>query len=327
MKKIGFATIGTNFIVDWFLAAAELCGEFELRAVYSRTLEKGRGFAGSREGVKVYDSLEALAADPDIDAVYIASPTSCHAGQAVMMLEAGKHVLCEKPAASNRKEWGQMLDAADKAGKVVLEAMRPLFSPGFLAIRDSLTELGTIRMASFSYCQYSSRYDKFKQGIIENAFRPEFSNGALMDIGIYCTASMVGLFGRPARVYGFSYGLEGSIDGMGTICAVYEEMLGTASYSKISDAESDGVIQGEKGTLTYDCVGSPANVRIKYRSGAETVIFQQPDDHDMMYEIRAFIRMIQGKEDPDEFHRTTGLTLELTDTVRAQNGIIFPADR
>lgn len=69
MEKIRFATIGTNYVVDWFLAAAGLCSAFELRAFYSRTLEKGKVFAGQREGVRVYDSLVELAGNPDIDIV------------------------------------------------------------------------------------------------------------------------------------------------------------------------------------------------------------------------------------------------------------------
>ena len=87
-----------------------------------------------------------------------ASPNSFHAAQSIMLLTGKKHVLCEKPAASNAWEWSAMVRAAEKNGVVVLEAMRPVFHPGFQAIKDCLPRLGTLRRATFIYCQYSSRY-------------------------------------------------------------------------------------------------------------------------------------------------------------------------
>lgn len=76
-----------------------------------------------------------------------------------------------------------MRKAALENQAVLLEAMRSVYSPGFQAVRENLHKLGKIRRVSFQYCQYSRRYDNFKKGIIENAFNPALSNGALMDIG------------------------------------------------------------------------------------------------------------------------------------------------
>lgn len=326
MKKYRFATIGTNFIVRRFLNAAALCNNFELGAVYSRSLETGRQFAGDAANISIYDDLDDLAADSSIDAVYIASPTAFHKEQTIAMLASGKHVLCEKPAASTQQEWLEMLDAAAKHNVVLLEAMRPLHSPGLAIIQDHLKELGTLRSASLTYCQYSSRYDKFKNGIIENAFRPELSNGALMDIGIYCLENMLYLLGMPNRIHSEAYILPDSIDGLGTAIAVYDGMHCILQYSKISDSSAKCEIQGEKGILTYENVGAPTNIKIKYRSGEEKILFENLTEHDMRYELEAFICMMDGKASADSFQTISRQAFELSDSIRHQNGIHFTAD-
>ena len=102
----------------------------------------------------IFDDLSELAESKEINAVYIASPNSLHAAQTIQMLNGGKHVLCEKSIASNQYEFEQMQKDALKNRKVLLEAMRSVYSPGLVAIRENLSKLGTIRRASFQYCQY-----------------------------------------------------------------------------------------------------------------------------------------------------------------------------
>lgn len=327
MKKVRFATIGTNFITERFLEAGASCDSFELKAVYSRDKAKGQGFIKGQEGIAVYDSLEEVASDPNVDAVYIASPNCLHKEQTINMLRGGKHVLVEKAAASNHPEWETMLLAAKDSDLILLEAMRPLYNPGFHSIKENLTKLGTIRKVSFTYCQYSSRYDNFKKGVIQNAFRPELSNGALMDIGIYCIEPLVSLFGTPDRVEGKSYILENSIDGMGSIYGEYEGMQAFLSYSKISNSKSECEIQGENGTLIFQNIAIPKNARIHHRNGEVEQIFKESIENDMLHELEAFIRMIHKEEDPQLFQKITSHSLKIMDQVRGQTGIVFPADQ
>ena len=88
-----------------------------------------------------------------MEAVYVASPNYAHCAQSIAMMRAGKHVLCEKPMASNAREVEEMLACAREMGVVLLEAMKPIFEPSFAALRDALPALGTLRRASLSYCQ------------------------------------------------------------------------------------------------------------------------------------------------------------------------------
>ena len=180
--KVRFGVVGTNFITDWVIAGARQDERFELAAVYSRTQERADEFAAKHQIPHTFTSLEAMAESPLIDAVYIASPNFLHAEQSILCMSRGKHVLCEKPFASNAKEVRAMIEASERYGVTLMEAMKPTLTPNFKAARAALNRLGTIRRYFSCYCQYSSRYDKFKEGIVLNAFRPELSNGAMMDI-------------------------------------------------------------------------------------------------------------------------------------------------
>ena len=173
MKKIRFGVVGTNNITDWVIAGGRQDERFELVAVCSRTQEKADEFAAKHNIPHTFTSLEEMAKSPLIDAVYIATPNYVHAKQSILCMSHGKHVLCEKPFASNADEVKQMIEAAKKYGVLLMEAMIATLNPNFAIVKNHLKNLGTIRRYFASYCQYSSRYDKFKEGIVLNAFKPE----------------------------------------------------------------------------------------------------------------------------------------------------------
>jgi len=321
-----FATIGTNFITDQFIKAGQLCEDFQLSAIYARTKIRAIEYAAEYEVQNYYDSLVDLANDKDIDAVYIASPTSCHAKQAIQMLRAGKHVLCEKPVVSNTKELEAILAAAKQSKTIILEAMRPAFMPGFKAIQDNLFKLGKIRRATFSYCQYSSRYDKFKNGIIENAFNPAYSNGAIMDIGVYCVHGLVKLFGMPLAIIADGITLSNGLDGAGTILANYGDFQAELLYSKITNSYNSSEIQGEVACMIIDKISGPQNVKIIYNTGQVETLEIEPQNDDMRYEIKEFIRLITSGEPMGTYNQNSIMTMQLMDQARKMMGIRFPAD-
>lgn len=337
---IRFAVIGTNTITDKFLQAASALPDFKLCAVYSRTLARAQEYAQKNNVSLVFDSLEALANSDQIDAVYIASPNFCHAAQSILMMQHHKHVLCEKPIASNASEFQQMYDTAIKNQVILLEAMRSVFSPGFAAIRSLLPVLGTIRQVDFSFCKYSSRYDHFKEGIIENAFNPALSNAALMDIGVYCVHPLVSLFGMPASIQSSSIFLSNGFEGAGTVLLQYPDMQATLRYSKISDSHLPSQIQGEAATLLIDKIQDPQQLTLLFRDGHTENPNIPAVSNNMVYEAAEFVRLINQLHQALENNSADGipslirhswlkascLELEVMDTVRRQQNILFPAD-
>lgn len=325
--KINFGVIGTNVITERFLEAGKDAEGFCLRGVYSRSREKAVDFARKHGADLAFDSLEDMDSCKEIDAVYVASPNSLHASQSIQMLKGGKHVLCEKPIASNQREFEEMKKVALEKRRILLEAMRSVYSPGFQAIRENLHKLGKIRRVSFQYCQYSRRYDNFKKGIIENAFNPALSNGALMDIGVYCVHPLVSLFGKPEKVISSSLKLSNGIDGAGTILTEYPDFQGELLYSKITDSRVPSQIQGEEGSLVIREIPDPQEVVLYYRDGRTETLEIPRTENNMVYEIREFLRLIREKRYSHEYLENSQMEIELMDEVRRQQKIFFPADR
>lgn len=325
--KINFGVIGTNVITERFLEAGKDAEGFCPRGVYSRSREKAVDFARKHGADLAFDSLEDMDSCKEIDAVYVASPNSLHASQSIQMLKGGKHVLCEKPIASNQREFEEMKKVALEKRRILLEAMRSVYSPGFQAIRENLHKLGKIRRVSFQYCQYSRRYDNFKKGIIENAFNPALSNGALMDIGVYCVHPLVSLFGKPEKVISSSLKLSNGIDGAGTILTEYPDFQGELLYSKITDSRVPSQIQGEEGSMVIREIPDPQEVVLYYRDGRTETLEIPRTENNMVYEIREFLRLIREKRYSHEYLENSQMEIELMDEVRRQQKIFFPADR
>lgn len=324
---IRFAVIGTSFITEWFLNAAKECKELQFAAVCSRDGQKGKELAQRHNSeARVYTKLEELAQASDIDAVYIASPNSLHCEQAILMMNGKKHVLCEKPFASNAEETERMLEVARKNKVILLEGMRSAFDPGFQKIKENLSKLGTIRNATFQFCQYSSRYDELKAGKRANVFSWDYSGGVLMDLGIYCIHPMVELFGEPKKVLANTVIVEG-VDGAGSIIAEYEGMQVNLSYSKISAGGSFGQIQGENGYMTISDIAAPNEVIIHYNDGTEEVLEYRPAGMNLIYEVKQWAELIQKHSMPEESQMITRQVMKVVDQVKKQVGIQFPADK
>ncbi|MBQ7312200.1 MAG: Gfo/Idh/MocA family oxidoreductase, partial [Clostridia bacterium] len=216
MTNLKLGIIGTNFVVDWLCDAVDSSEGIVNHAVYSRTSERGNEFAAKHSIPNVYTDMEEFLSS-DIDAVYIASPNFLHGPQAIAAMNHGKHVLVEKPAALSAAEFDEMLACAKANNVVLIEAMRPAHDEALADIREAMTDIGPIRRAVLEFCQYSSRYDKFRAGEVMNAFNPALGNAAVMDIGVYALEVCVLLFGAPKEIISRSVILENGFEGMGTV--------------------------------------------------------------------------------------------------------------
>lgn len=319
---IRLAIIGTNFVTDWLVEAVAETSGIEISAVYSRTQSRADEYAAKHNIQKTFTDLHALASDPDIDAVYIASPNKCHAEQAIMMLNAKKHVLCEKPMAPDSQTLAEMLSAANTNQCILMEAMVTAHMPCYQNIPEIVKPLGKLRRATLQFCQYSSRYDKFKSGIVENAFDPTLCNGALMDIGVYCIHVLYHFFGIPTAVAAAGIMLPNSIDGEGTIIASYEDKVGECIYSKITQGYAPSQIQGENGVLLLDALTRPNKWTLRLRDGTETVLDVKPEKHPMHYEVADFVAQIHGISMP-QYNIETIEVLKIMDKARSAMGIDF----
>ena len=351
MKKTRFGIVGTGRISDWVLKGAVLEPRFEAVAVCSRSQASGKAFAEAHGIGKVYTDVSEMASDPDIDAIYIGTPNSTHHDLAILCMAHGKHVLCEKPLASNAREVGEMIDVAKANGVMLMEAMISTLCPNFVVVRERLAEMGTVRHYFASFCQYSSKYDLVKRIIageddspVPSSFNPDCCGGALMDIGIYPIYPMVSLFGRPEGIKAnvttceVPVGYEWKrIDLQGSVIFEYEGMSATVLYSKIADSRLCTEISCDGGILSLDQIhicrhaemtrrGAPTSGRA---SGPQAEDISVPVDADeYLCEFREFINVLESGRLESSVNSlgTSLITAEILDEIRCQAGVVFPND-
>ena len=329
---IKFAVIGTNWITEKFIEGTnnppnDETQVMQLHGVYSRDIERATSFANKHHALLTFDTLFELASSKEIDAIYIASPNSLHYEQSKLMLEHGKHVICEKPLSSSFQQAQDLYQTAKDNNVIFFEAYMTAHLPNFKVIKDNLVRLGNIRKAHIQYCQYSSRYPAYLAGEKPNTFYPQFCNGSIMDIGFYCVALSSALFGKPDSIKAQATLLESGVDGCGSVILEYQGFAVTIDHSKISGSNQASEIQGESGSLLIEHVGQCFNIMYQDNKGQNQQTLSQPQsDNSMCYEALAFAEQINQKKINPVYEVRTLQTAQVIQEVRKQTAVIFPSD-
>lgn len=326
---VRFGIVGTGRISDWVLKGAAQDDRVGVVAVCSRTVEAAEAFIGRNPlaaGAKIYTSVEEMAADPNVDAIYIGTPNHTHCEYALAGLKAGKHVLCEKPLAISAQEGRKMVEAARESGCLLMEAMVSTLNPNFCAAAAKLPEIAPVRQYSSYFCQYSSKYEALKKGEVATAFKPGTA-GALRDVGVYTLYPLVALFGRPDAVRGSLKTVktsEGLTDVHGTALLEYEGMDATLTWSKTYDSFQPTEIAGENGNLILDEIHIASKAEIVPHAAptsgqgpkpGRALISEGLPCNEYYYEFKEFIDLLeQGKTESAANSLETSLTvLEIID--------------
>lgn len=328
---VRFGIVGTGRISDWVLKGAAQDPRIKVTAVCSRTVEAAEAFVQRNPlavGARIYTSVEEMAADPQVDAVYIGTPNQTHCEYTITALNAGKHVLCEKPLAINAEEGRQMVEAARKSGRLLMEAMVSTLNPNFIAIASRIHEIAPVHNYSSYFCQYSSKYEALKRGEVATAFKPGTA-GALRDVGVYTLYPLVALFGRPSTVSAKIAKVstpEGEVDVYGTACLGYEDMDATLTWSKAYDSFQPTELAGENGNLILDEIHIARRAEIVPHAAptsgqgpkpGRTIINEGLPLNEYYYEFKEFADLIEaGKTESESNSLDTSLAvLEIIDKI------------
>jgi len=245
---VRFGILSTANINRKVIPGAQESPKVDLLGVASR--DRGRAEAYAREwGIpRAYGSYEELLADPDIEAVYISLPNTLHCEWSIAAVEAGKHVLCEKPMSRDPAEVEAAFDAAEQAGRLLSEAFMYRHNPQTRRLVELVSEgaIGELRLVRsvFSYSLYDAGNIRLQSDV---------DGGALMDIGCYCVSGSRLLAGEPERVYGEEWIGEtgtdwvftGSLRFPGNVIAIFD--CGTA----LTDRDELEAV-GSEGSLFLD---------------------------------------------------------------------------
>lgn len=319
---IKYGVIGSGWIAEEFIKGANLVDGLVFSAMYSRKFEKGKAFAEKFADVPVYTDINDFAKS-DIDAVYIASPNSLHYSQSKLMLENGKHVLCEKPITVLPEEFVELSELAGSKGLVYTEAIMMLHLPQRKIIKEKLKSLGKISTAHFDFSQLSSKYSALIRGENPNIFNPEMKTGCLRDLGIYCFYPALDFFGKPEKIISSAGFLSTGADGYGSAILDYADKQVTLTYSKIGQDFSGSQIIGDKGTMTIGSVSKLTDIVIHYNDGSTEKVYSDVEKHILMSaEAKDFSDYILGKKTEAEINSIILSVLNAMNTVIKQCNII-----
>ena len=200
MGVVRWGIVSTADINRQLIPGAHASDKVELIAVASREQSKADAYAREWEIERAYGSYDALLADPDVEAVYISLPNTMHCEWSIRAVEAGKHVLCEKPLSRHPEDVERAFDAADRAGRLLSEAFMYRHNPQTMRLAELVREgaIGELRLirSAFSYSLYDTENIRL---------RTDVEGGSLMDVGCYCVSGSRLLAGEPESVFGQAY--------------------------------------------------------------------------------------------------------------------------
>ena len=206
---IRWGILGPGAIAHSFANGLKVLPDAELVAVGSRAQKRADKFGDEFDVPHRHGSYEALAADPDVDVIYVAVPHSGHMKSTILCLNAGKAVLCEKPFAINAKQAQAMIETARSKGVFLMEAMWTRFLPVIVKVREWLAEgaIGDVHMVNADF-GFGASFN-----IESRLFDPERGGGALLDVGVYTVAFASMVFGgAPERIVSMAHKCESGVD-------------------------------------------------------------------------------------------------------------------
>ena len=325
--KLGI--VGTGMIVrmvgpnlaSWGIEVAAVAGT-------PNTMDQVNELADQFGATGRYGDYHDLITDSNVDTVYVAVPNFLHYAVSEAAILAGKDVVCEKPLASNYEEAKKLADLAREHQVFLWEAVVTTRQPNFKLIRDELLpRIGTIKLATVNYSQYSSRYDAFRAGEVLPAFDPAKAGGAIMDLGLYTLTFTLGLFGEPKKAV-YRANIERNIDTSGVIDLDYDGFRAVNICAKDCGAPCFAQIQGTDGYIVMNSQPNAClNATLHLNDGTEETYNRS---YPIMWEseFREFLAQQQAG-DLDECYRQLDESLmvsRIQNTIRREAGVIFPAD-
>ena len=282
------------------IPGAHASEKVDLVAVASRDQARAEAYAAEWEIPRAYGSYEALLDDPEIEAVYISLPNTMHAEWSIKAMEAGKHVLCEKPFTRHPEEVDEAFDVAEKTGRLLSEAFMYRHNPqtkrlAELVAGGAIGELRLVRSV-FSYSLYDA--DNIR-------LRTDVEGGALMDVGCYCVSGSRLLGGEPVAVKGEAwYGPSGTDWVFGGVLRFPNDVLATFDCGTAMPNRDELEAIGSEGSIFLDDPWHCAHPVIELRRGdkVERIELEPEDSYRLELEnvsdaIRGEAELLLGRED------------------------------
>ncbi|MEA5454121.1 Gfo/Idh/MocA family oxidoreductase [Sinomonas sp. JGH33] len=323
--RLRWGIAGPGWIGERFAESLARHGSQRVTAVGSRSLPRAEAFAGPR-GLRAHGSYGGLAADPEVDVVYVATPHAAHLEVALEAIEAGKHVLVEKPIGINAAQAEQLADAATARGVFAAEALWTAFLPSCDVARQLVRggRLGELTAVVGDYGEYLPPSHR--------AHESALAGGPLLDLGIYLLALATDILGEPDRVLGLGSPLANGVNGqLSALLGFPGGAQATLTTTMRGFTPALLTVVGTEAALTFDGpFNSPGGLTVRTADGA-THRWEGPRGshvEGLHFQAAAVARAIaDGRLEADERPLASSiLALRVADELRRQAGIVYPGE-
>ncbi|NNG08638.1 MAG: Gfo/Idh/MocA family oxidoreductase [Arenibacter sp.] len=322
-QKLRWGIIGLGNIAHHFVKDLALVKEASIRAVASRSMDKAKAFAEEYNVPIAFDSYNDLLESQEVDVVYIATPHTSHAELSILAMNHKKHVLCEKPMGVNVEEVKKMIDASKQNGVFLMEALWSRFNPSIVKVKELVDQaaIGPVAYIHADFAFYA--LDRDLKGRVLN---PQLGGGSLLDIGIYPIFLSYLLLGKPMSILSTSHFHSNGAEVQTSIIFKYPKAQAILYSGFTSKSEMKAEISGEKGSIFIPTRWHEAQGYTVERNNEQEDFSLPTNGRGYFYEINEVHQSIaKGKLESDLWsHRNSLDLIELLDTVRKQNQIVFP---
>ncbi len=299
---------------------------FQCYAVAARNLERAEAFAETYGFEKAYGSYEEMAADSNVDLVYIATPHGYHYEHIRLCLEHNKHVLCEKAFTLNAAQAREVFALAKEKGLLLTEAIWPRYQPMRRILTDLLDSgiIGEVHMMLANVAFHSDYVPRMN--------RPELGGGALLDIGIYPLNLAVMAFGDQITKVDSSAQLTAEgVDAQESITLHFADgKMAAIASSMYGYGDTSAMFCGENGRVVLENIFNPISLAVYNGNGKLIETIDRPEQiTGYEYEVRSCLDAIASGslECPEMPHEDSIFMMELMDGLRAQWGMKYPCER
>lgn len=328
MQNIKWGIIGCGGIAHMFADSLNALEHGTLLAGASRTPGRAQAFVEKHGMERVYTDYEALAADPDVDAVYIATTHNFHFENAKLCLENGKHVLCEKPFTVNAAQTEALIALAREKNLFMMEAVWTRFLPGIRKLRELLDE-GVIGNVLSVRADFSIDGREF--GPEHRLRNKALAGGALLDLGIYpITFAGIVFGGQPSHIQSNAVIGDTGVDDRSFSLFEYSDGRRAVLSSSFTDiGPTEGVVCGTDGYIRMPWFLAGQELQV-HRTGEEPETIRMPygENENFTFEITEAMECIAAGKTESEILplAETLAVMQTMDTLRAQWGLKYEGE-
>ena len=326
MSKLGWGILGAGGIAKAFVRDCQAAG-LDIAAVGSRSFTNAQSFAAEFGIAKAHGTYQELVDDPDVDIVYVATPHPMHMANALLAIEAGKHVLIEKPVTLNATQAKAIKDAAAAKGVFAMEAMWTRFLPSMLHIEELVSSgaIGEVRAIQADHSQFLP-YEQAPR-----LHEPELGGGALLDLGIYPISFFHRLLGEPSEIVARGTLTNRGVDEVVSAILTFEiGAQATMQSGFMAAGPNTATILGSRGRIEIDPV---------WYNQTSFTLFDQRGSATERYETKIDTRGMQFQALEVERCIAAGLSqsermsldesiqiMNVLDEIRRQIGVSYPGE-